>query len=46
LHLHGFEHDTAGGSSRMRRKENALLKMLHGAGLPGYAVRGGAARKG
>ena len=46
LHLHDFEHDSAGGSSRMRRKENALLKMLHGVGLPGYAVRGGAARKG
>ncbi len=41
LHLHGFDHDSAEGSSRMRRKENALLKMLHGAGLPGYAVRGG-----
>ncbi len=39
LHLLGFAHDTARGAARMRRKENRLLELLHGAGLPGYAVQ-------
>lgn len=37
LHLHGFQHDTSAEAARMRRKENQLLKMLHGPDLPGYA---------
>ncbi len=39
LHLRGFDHHTARGAARMRRKENRLLEKLHGAGLPGYAGR-------
>jgi len=37
LHLHGFEHGAPAEATRMRRKENQLLKMLHGPDLPGYA---------
>lgn len=37
LHLHGFNHHTAKDAAHMRRKENGLLKKLHGGGLPGYA---------
>ena len=37
LHLHGFEHDLSAEATKRRRKENQLLKMLHGPDLPGYA---------